>query len=44
MKKSFDVFREKLINYNIKELKNSKEVLVLVQDTKDPKASFDTKN
>ena len=44
MKKSFDVFREKIINYTIKELNNAEDVLVLVQDINDPKASFDTKN
>ena len=44
LKKSFDVFREKPINYTIKYLKNYEYVLVLVQDTKYPKASFDTKN
>ena len=44
LKKSFDVFREKQINYTIKYLKNYKYVLVLVQDTKNPKASFETKN
>ena len=42
--KSFDVFREELINYTIKELNNSEDVLVLVQDTEDQKASSDTKN
>ena len=30
LKKYFDVFREKLINYTIKKLKDAKEVLVLV--------------
>ena len=43
LKKSFDVFRENLINYSIKELNNSKDVLVLVQYTEYPKAYFDTK-
>ena len=43
-KKYFDVFRENQINYTIKYLKNYEYVLVLVQDTKYPKASFDTKN
>ena len=42
--KSFDVFREELINYTIKELNNSEDVLVLVQDTEDQKASSETKN
>ena len=44
LNKSLDVFREKLINYTIKELKNAEDVLVLVQDLEDPKAYFDTKN
>ena len=43
LNKSLDVFREKLINYTIEELKNAEDVLVLVQDMEDPKASFDTK-
>ena len=38
------MFRENLINYTIKELNKTKDVLVLVQDTEDPKSSFDTKN
>ena len=44
LNKSLDVFREKLINYTIKELKNAEDVLVLVQYLEDPKANFDTKN
>ena len=44
LKKSFDVFRENIINYTIKELKNYEDVLVLVQDMEDPKSSLDTKN
>ena len=43
LKKSFYVFRDKLINYTIKELKNAKDVLVLVQDMEDPKAPLNTK-
>ena len=43
-KKPFDVFKEKLIKYTIKELNNAKDVLVLVQHMEDPKASFYTKN
>ena len=43
LKRSFDVFREILINYNTKKLKNSKNPMVLVQDMRYPKASFDTK-
>ena len=30
--KSFEVFKEKLVNYIIKEFKNSRDVLPLVQD------------
>ena len=44
LKKSFDVYREKIINYSVKELKNTGDVLVLVQDIEKPKASFDTKH
>ena len=44
LKKSFDVFRRKSINYTIKVLKSTKDVLVLVQDMDEPKASLDTKN
>ena len=34
LKKYFNVFHEKLINYNIKEIKNAQEVMMLVQDLK----------
>ena len=44
LNKSFDVFREKLIIYTIKELNNSEYVIMLLQDTEDPNASFNTKN
>ena len=44
LKKSFDVFREILIDYAIKYLNNTKDVLVLVQDMWDQKAYFDAKN
>ena len=44
LNKSFDVFRGKVFKYTIRELKNDKDVLVLVQDMEDPKDSFDTKN
>ena len=43
-KKSFDVFRKKIVNYTETELKNAKDVLKLVQDMKYPKGYFDTKN
>ena len=32
------------MNYTIKKVKNTGDALVVVQDTEDPKASFDTKN
>ena len=35
---------EKIINYTIKYLKNTEDVLVLVQEMEDTKDSFDTKN
>ena len=38
LKRSLDVHRENLIKYTIKELKNAKNVLVLVLDMEDPKA------
>ena len=44
LNKSFDVLRGKLINYTIKELKNAKGVLVLVQEMGYLKSSLDTKN
>ena len=44
LKKFFDVFREKLINYTIKELNNTRDFIVLVQEMEDPKGYFDTKN
>ena len=44
LKKSFDVFRETLINYTVKKLNDSEEVLVLVKDMEDTKYSFNTKN
>ena len=44
LNKSFDVFREKIFNYTIKELNNAEDVLVLVQDMEYPKAYFGTKN
>ena len=44
LKKYFDVFREKNINYTNKELNNAEDVLMLIQDLVDPKDSFDTNN
>ena len=44
LKKSFYVFREKLINYTIKYLENSEDVIVLLQDMEDPKDYYKTKN
>ena len=44
LNKSSDIFREKLINYTIKEIKNSGDVLMLIQDLKDPKSFFDYNN
>ena len=44
LKNYFDVFREKLINYKIKYLKNAEDVLMLIQDLVDTKAYFDAKN
>ena len=44
LNKSFDIFREKLINYAIKEIKNAEDVLMLIQDMKDPKSLFNLRN
>ena len=44
LKKLFDVLRENLINYEIKELKNSEDVLMLIQELKDPTYFFGTNN
>ena len=44
LNKFFDVFRENLINYTIKELNNTEYVIVIIQDLMDPKASFDAIN
>ena len=44
LKKSFDVFIDNLINYMIKELNNSEDVIVIIQDLVDPKAYFDANN
>ena len=37
LKKLFDVFRENLINYVIKEINNNEDVLMLIKDLKDLK-------
>ena len=37
-------FAKKLINYAIKETKNAEDMLMLIQDLKDPKSLFDFKN
>ena len=42
LKESFDVFREMIINYTVKELKNDRDVLVLLQDMEYPKSYLDT--
>ena len=44
LKKSFDFFREKLINYTVKELNNAEDILVKIQDLVDTKASFGANN
>ena len=44
LNKLFDIFQENLINYAIKELKNSEDVLMLIQDLKDPTNFFETNN
>ena len=38
LNKSFSVFRKKLINYAIKEIKNSEDIMMLIQDLKYPKS------
>ena len=43
-KRSFDIFPKKLINYDIKENNNSEDVLMLIQEMKDPKSMFNFKN
>ena len=44
LKKSFNVFHRKLINYTNKDLKNTEEVLILIQYQKGPKSFFNYKN
>ena len=44
LKKSFSIFWEKLINYNIISLKNAEYVLMLIQDLVDTKSYFDANN
>ena len=43
LNKLFDIFQENLINYAIKELKKAEDVLMLIQDLKDPNYFFKTK-
>ena len=45
LNKSFKVFRKRLINYAIKEIKNSEDIMMLIQDLKYPKSllSFNNK-
>ena len=44
LKKYFDVFRQKLINYTSKELKNAEDILMLIQYLMDIKSSFEANN
>ena len=44
LKNYFKVFHEKLINYDIKEINNSEDILMIIQYLKDPKSLFDHKN
>ena len=44
LKKSFNVFRKKLINYAIKEIKNAEGSLMFIQDLKDTKYFVNNKN
>ena len=44
LNKSSDIFREKLINYTIKELNNTEEFLMLVHELKGLNPFFDYKN
>ena len=39
--KSFYVFRNKLINYASKEITNAEDVMMLIQDLKEPESFFD---
>ena len=41
---SFDIFHRKLINYAIKEINKSEDVMMIIQYLKDPKSLFDFKN
>ena len=38
------MFREKVINFLIKDLKNAEDFLMLIQDLVDPRASFGANN
>ena len=44
LKKSFDIFCEKLINSAIEEKNNAEDVLMLIQDLKDTRSFFDYKS
>ena len=44
LKKSFDIFCEKLYNYDIKEVKDAEYVLIIIQNLNDPKYLLDFKN
>ena len=44
LKKYFVVFREKLISYRNKELKNSEDILMVIQHLVDPKSSLNANN
>ena len=42
--KYFDVLHKTIVTHTIKEIKNSEDVLIIIQDLKDPKSLFDFKN
>ena len=44
LNKYFDVFREKLINYTIKEMNNAEDIIMIIQDLVGTKASFGDNN
>ena len=44
LKKSFDVFQENIIDYAIKELDNTKYVIMLIQTLVDTKSSLGANN
>ena len=43
LKKSFGVFRENIINYNIKEINNDEDILMLIEYLKKPKSLLNFK-